>query len=1124
MIWYDDSQVFTKVTIRDPMSDQIDHLTRALEEIRTNKTIFSKEAYSQIVMALLEKKRRAQTIKSHVATDEIRLVTVMFIDVKDSTELAQELGSGDWKNVIGEAHQRLARLVNQWDGEVGQYLGDGLLCFFGAQKSRGDDAVRAVACALAVQQTMREYGIEIYLRYATEFQVRIGISTGRVAVGMIGNQGKQEFLALGPSTNLASRLQMLAQPGGVLIDEQTFSRVRNHFITTPQHPTRIKGFDEPVSYYSVHGRQTKPTEQLTTHQIAGIELPFIGRKTEKDHILRCWDQATNQSRLRMITLSGDIGLGKSRLLQETINEISKSTPLIQLNMVAHYEHRTVSYNLLRDLLRNQCSLKDDTPTDIVEQRIRDYVQDTWNHNDAEIVAAVMGYITGYGFADHPGIQTLKTEGRKREQVALSWLSRWFQGLAKSSSLLVVVDNVQWVDPASLEMLAHLARDLQKMPVLMLAAGRRGFEMQHPGYRQMFPNHEILSLSTLSQDETRTLIEAVLRYVERVPSTLMPLIQERANGNPLFVQEFLAMLFDNNVFQPVERELWKFNLILYDTVVSKLPDGLMGVMQARLDDLPPEARHILQVASILGPTFWVSALEEMTDVPPRAWLPMLESRGMIIKNPKSNFEGEDQYQFSHTLYRDVSYEMLPRQKREGYHQQFARWLVTRIAEKHEYFPTLAEQFELGGQTEAALFTSLEAVQNRVSRGMLNETQSLIDRGLALASTVPRQAALPVTSQLWTIRGQTLNSMNRFAEASAASESALRLLDELAEDQLTMVRVEANHNLGIAYRNLGQYDEGLHALNEALRWLNPNNLDQKATLMRAFGFLSFYRGDLASALEYMLPAWEAATDSGGNRQITGCMTELGLIAHYRGDFATALSYFEIVLDVNRQFEDMHYQVLDLRNIGAVYLSLFALEEALQTFDEAQSLLHSLQQEDRLLQAYSGLARVMLGDLSAGLEELSAARKIGHPDIFNQQQIQLMMLHALTLSGQFVLCCEEAETYVQHVREYNPILAGRGLLWQGISGHALGDPNALDFLEEALHLELLYGGRDAWLCHHALAVVEDDDKKSSKHLQDCADTLETIFTSLHTRTDLQLQFINNQTIRGILTAAGREVSLSS
>jgi class 3 adenylate cyclase len=232
---------------------------------------------------LYDKLRHLQTAQeaplSAIKSDENRLVTVMFVDAVDSTQIARRLeGEGrtdDWKAIIGQAHKRLADVVEQWDGEVGQYLGDGLLSFFGASRSQGDEAERAVSCALAIQEDMGRYGWEIAVFYPDlqiDFAVRIGISTGRVVVGSIGTEKKHEVLAVGPATNLAARLQGLALPGSVLIDAETYYRVHEHFITEALPAAEIKGFDTRVEAYAVLKRHQ--AAQFMSNALAGIEVPF----------------------------------------------------------------------------------------------------------------------------------------------------------------------------------------------------------------------------------------------------------------------------------------------------------------------------------------------------------------------------------------------------------------------------------------------------------------------------------------------------------------------------------------------------------------------------------------------------------------------------------------------------------------------------------------------------------------------------------------------------------------------------------------------------------------------------------------------------------------------------------
>ena len=261
-----------------------------------------------------------------------------------------------------------------------------------------------------------------------------------------------------------------------------------------------------------------------------------------------------------------------------------------------------------------------------------------------------------------------------------------------------------------------------------------------------------------------------------------------------------------------------------------------------------------------------------------------------------------------------------------------------------------------------------------------------------------------------------------------------------------------------------------------------------------------------------AWEAAANSGTSRQIRGTMTELGLIALHRGDIATALRYFELVFDVNRKVEDLHYQVLDLRNIGMVYLALFAIEDAMQMFDQAAELLQSLQQDDVLVLAYCGITRIMLGEADEGMSLLTEALQTGHPDIYNHSLLRLLHLQGLALTGNFVTCHERAAEFLNDVRDHNPITTARVLYWQGIAYHALGDARALPTLEEALALELGNGGRDAWLIYQALSLAEPDPSRADDYLRQCREILESVSNSLHARPELQMQFANNETVRTI------------
>lgn len=1099
------------------MAETIEKLRNALAEIRSHRSAFTSESYETIVNALLEQIQHSRqpknTVRSDaVPSDEIRLVTVMFVDVVESTRIAQRMDRGDWKNLINGAHGLMSTTVLEAEGNVGQFLGDGMLCYFGAQHSRSDDALRAVNCALTILRQMEAYAEETMRRYkmATGFAIRISLSTGRVVVGMIGNEDKQELLALGPATNLAARLQSYAEPHTIAIDAQTQRRIRTHFNLKSHDPVQIKGFEEMVSYYTVLGKIENPRTEFTNNQIVGREIPYVGRKEETDKVLGLWWQSQVKHEFQAVSVIGEIGIGKSRLLQQVVEKISEK-PVTRIEVFADYERREMSHNLLRKLLIKECNLTDDTTPEEAQTRIKAYVTRTWNDPDAEAVGNVLGLMYTNDSTPDTSDEKIRRSGHLAQRMIFSWVSQWFIGMAKSSPILIVVDNLQWIDALSVELLEYLAFSLQNQMGMILAAGRNDVRVNTSGYMYSVPHHSTLTLKPLDNPSTIYLIQHVLQNVKRLNESVIQSIVERSNGNPLFIREFLSILFDSGVISRKNNN-YQFNMIKYYTTVSELPSGLTGVLQARLDELPDRARSLVQTAAVVGQRFWSGLVEEMVGMDVDHYLDELVQRGIIYQNAESSFEHEREFQFRHGLYQEVAYGMLPRAQRESFHSIVTRWLVTRMAGKPEYFPMLAEQFTKSSQHEAALFTYLEAVQNRQSRGLLEETLSLIENGLAQAPYVSREVALPITSRFWTIRAQTYNSLNRFGEASAAAESALKLLEELPDDQLVNIRVTAARFLGMAYRSMGRYADAFEALTRAYHMIPEDDLILQADVLGAFGSLALYNGKLGESLAHQKRAYNSAKKNSAKHELNGNLTQLGLIVFEQGQIASALSYFEQVLKVNLDRENVHFQILDLRNIGAVYLAVFAYEKTLEVFNRAIELCKYIHYTDSLLQAYRALALVELGQIEDGIEEMEIAVAAGHKDTYHHLQIRLLQVELWVKTKRYDEAMQLVGKFIESAKVLNPILYGRGLLWKGQLCHILKRDDTVSTLERALQYEQDYAGLELWLCYFALAQATSDTQR----YQASYNILLKIADGLEAYPDLQAQFMQSDTLRQIEIAS--------
>lgn len=1096
---------------------EISRIKKALTELHATRSHFSTPSFGLLALGLLQRLRVAQTTTRDTSqtSDEIRLVTVMFVDVIDSTQLSQQIDTSDWKTVISRAHSRVAELVNQWGGEVGQYLGDGLLAFFGAQHSAGDDAIRAVSAALAIRNRIEQFKREIKRDYDIPFGIRIGISTGRVVVGIVGSEVKQELLAMGPSTTLAARLQTLASEGEIYVDTTTWSRARAAFEFTAKPPVALKGFDTPIKYYVFKERRVMHTAELTSSQVNGIDIPFVARTVELETISNLQDRALSEQAFHALTISGDIGTGKSRLLQRVV-ELSADLPFTPLVMVASYERRNSSNNLLRDLLMRQTGITEDSSKPDMQAAIVSYITDTWNTAEGRIAAEVIGYLAGFGFEDRPSVQPLLTGDFARDQAGFTWVARWLRQLASQKALLLVVDNLQWADNASTELLSFLSQQLDTSPVLLISAGRPVIRTVHVSFMRSLKNHQALALKPLEREDTLDMVEHVLSYVDKAPRALFDLIDERAEGNPLFVQEFLNMLFDNGVFEPDGEQRWRFNIIQYDTAISDLPGGLIGVLQARLDDLTPDARHIIQLGAICGQVFWDGALRAMSpDRDPAPLLEMLISRGMIARVPESTFEDTQQYTFTHTLYRDVAYEMLPRAVREKYHQAVAHWLLVRVHTRPAYIGFMADQFEQAGMHEVALYIYLEGTYDRIARGLFSEALTMIDRGLAQARNVTRETALLVVSQLWTERAQALNALLRYEEAGAASQSALMLLDELPPNSLVHTRAQAARVLGVSFRSQGRYQDAFNALNQAYEILPENDTAQLASLLRTFGSLSLYQGRLEEALAYQQRAHDLAQKTGQTSQINHTMTQLGLIALDRGHMGEALSYFEQVLESNENLGYAHFIALDMRNIALVYWTLGAFNRATVVLQSAYETQRSIGIEDTLMQAFRGMIHILNDENEEGLALLEDAYQRGHRDIHDSRIIHLTYIRALYRLKMYAACREQAQEFINRVAHHNLILQARGRMMLAMARFAQGDSGVMPLMEQALADEERYGGRDLWRGHLFMSQIAPDEETRDHHRAEAVKIVEKIAEDLTGYPELRQSFLTNGPVAALRPA---------
>ena len=544
---------------------------------------------------------------AHLA-GERRTVTALFMDVVDSTALADQMDPEEWAAIMNGAFDRFYPAIYRYEGSIARLLGDALLAFFGAPVAHEDDPVRAVRAALDMLELAREYGSEVRERYGVEFAVRIGLNTGPVIVGRVGSDLRYEYAPMGSSVNLAARMQAAARPMSVLISDNAYRFVAPLFDTEDAGPIQVKGLTEPVHGYRVLRAKAEPG---TMRGLAGLQSPMVGREAELAALLHLCE-AVQAGLGRAALVVGEPGLGKTRLITEWKADVEEdrqqhgTTPRWVEGRCLSYG-QGLAYHLLIDLLRSLIGVPDMAEEPETRAALVALVNDLFGEEALEV----------YPYLGH--LLSLNLEGEALERVKpldpqalqaqyLAALRKLIQALTSRRPLVVVLEDLHWADPSSTELLARLLPMVSAVPLLLCLVTRP--ERDAPGWKLVTSVREAMggslteiSLGALSEKDSRQLVSNLLE-IEALSEETRALILKKAEGNPFFVEEVIRMLIDRGAIVR-QNGGWMAGAEI-DRV--EIPDNLEGLLMARIDRLPDEAKHILRVAAVIGRQFPLRVLE------------------------------------------------------------------------------------------------------------------------------------------------------------------------------------------------------------------------------------------------------------------------------------------------------------------------------------------------------------------------------------------------------------------------------------------------------------------------------------------------------------------------------------
>lgn len=876
----------------------------------------------------------------------------MFADIVGFTALSQSLDAEDVTALMNALWERLDKAITSHGGAIDKHIGDAVMAVWGTQTAREDDPEQAIRAALEMQSELR--GFNAARNHA--LQMRIGINTGPVLLGAVGTQS--EYTAMGDPVNVASRLQHAAPVGGILISHDTYGQVRGVFDLQLQAPLAVKGKAAPLQTYIVV--RAKPRAfRLRTRGVEGIETRMIGRAEELAQLRASLRAVFERRELRAVTILGEAGVGKSRLLYEFSSWCDlQPERIFLLRGRASEEIGRLPYTLVRDLFAFRFEIADSDALSVARDKLeRGIVALMQPDPDAVMKVHFIGHLIGLDFSSSPYLRGILSDAKQIRDRAWHYLAQFLAATTRQgiAATMILLDDLQWADDGSLDALTYWMNACRALPILILGLARPTLLERRPHwFAADLPAR--LQVPLLSPEESRQLVDEILKKVPAVPRALRDLIVNGAEGNPFYLEELVKMLIDEKVIVPGEAE-WRVEPARLATV--RVPSTLTGVLQARLDSLPGDERETLQRASVVGRIFWDSAVAALGAAPRvalRGTLGTLRARELIFQRKVSSFIRADEYAFQHTLLRDVTYETVLKRLRRIYHARAAMWLIEQSGERaDEYAGLIAEHYERAEDAAPAVEWYARAGAVAKARSAFTVAVSYFARALALTpraaapfSALARQLGeahlrlgdFPSARQALqdaqataqndaeraaalTILAELTNASGDYAGANALLAQALPLA-RAGNDQATLAR--ALEDLGAAHWQRGNLADARAALDESLELARAlGDVTQELSTLNRLGAVALAMRDLTEADQVWHRVYERALAVGNRERAMVTLNNLASAANERKEYAIARDYFQQALTIAREIGSQRSMALYLINLGRTNIDLGNREEA-------------------------------------------------------------------------------------------------------------------------------------------------------------------------------------------------------
>lgn len=934
---------------------------------------------------------------------ERRTVTILFSDVVGFTSISEKLDPETVYNIIDASVSAFRDEIYAHEGTLDKFMGDGVMALFGAPVMHEDDPTRAVRCALGMQTALKRINDEMVTRHGITLQMRIGLNLGTVVVADIGADLRMNYTALGDTVNVASRLQGVAEPGTILVSRAVYEQTRAQFEYAELGSIRVKGRVEPVEIYQVTGIRREPGR---ARGIPGLVAPMVGRDQELARLQHLVERLVRDGTGGVALVTGEAGIGKSRLTGELKQWIARSPELLTLGV---YEGHCVSYgqsayDVQIQILNALFELEPDDAVVLRREKIKTRVRDLMRQGALFDVLPYIENLLGLQPSERDAADRIRhlEPAQLRQQTFLAVRELVMQA-AREHPICLIFEDLHWVDKPSLDLLLFLFGATEDTPLLLLCLSRPTDnqavpQIQRIGAASLDNRFTNITLEPLSLQDSTTLIELLLTITD-LPETLRQVIPQRAEGNPFFLEEILRAMIDRNIIRH-RHDRWEVTPGA-DIHSFTIPRTLESLIMTRLDHLSESTRFTAQCAAVIGRDFNDSILLRVADTSAARLendLQELIDHEVIFQLSNNGERGahERQLGFRHILIQQIIYNSVLLRRRDQLHHKIAAAIEELYPDRlDEQAERLAFHYGESKDAARALPHVIRSAERAASR-FANE-EALTSYRLALELATRIQAPPETRTRILIGLGDSQTHIGDFDGAASSLRAAWDLARSApASPAQARQTAEIARRLGRGYERRGKYDDAMQWLESALREINRDvsseHAVERARIYLDIGWVHYRRGDLDDAEHWRLRALEISEGLDYYAEMGSAYNGLAALYNLRGDRIRAIEYAERGLQVREMIGDVEGMSRSHSNLGATLLNLGKWDDALPHLERSLEFKKRIGDAKNLAAAYTNLGHYYLykGETQRAREYLLMAKR--HAERIRDNSMLSYTLNAL------------------------------------------------------------------------------------------------------------------------------------